>query len=295
MKNILEKAVKIMKENEIDHHESDLYLKVNENSKKLVEEYYFKVNVTTFVDQINNELWFDIPFAWYDIKAYEEYKKYKMQWMIDHGYNLDDVINTMQEMYEEGDHHGKKGSSPLNLFLDFEQSYGFDYNIYPCFEEWYNNEYKINKEEEKSVNTEKIGRIIDIFEDFLNDKGIRLKNEQRDADNLEDPYDIRTNIYGDDYYRLETDLESLFRDDEDKNIDDIAKELYENYNSAAILKAYYISESEILLKNVAKKDEEFIEKEKFGLAEYLMDTEDVFDTEALIDIMNQYLKDNELE
>lgn len=295
MKNILEKAVKIMKENEIDHHESDLYLKVNENSKKLVEEYYFKVNVTTFVDQINNELWFDIPFAWYDIKAYEEYKKYKTQWLLDHGYTLDDVINTMQEMYEEGDHHGKKGSSPLNLFLDFEQSYGFDSVIYPCFDEWYNNEYKINKEEEKNVNTEKIGQIIGIFENFLDDKGIRLKNEQRDADNQEDPYDVRTNIYGDDYYRLEADLENLFSDDEDKNIDEIAKELYENYNSAAILKAYFISESESLFENFAKKDEKFIEKEKIGLAQYLMDTEGVFDTEALVDVMNQYLKDNELE
>lgn len=289
MKNILEKAVKIMKENEIDHHESDLYLKVNENSKKLVGEYDFKENVTTFIDEIDNELWYDIPFAYvYDIKAYKEYKKYKMQWLLDHGYTLDDVIDYLEDCYEHQEEH------PKSLFKHFEE-YGFDYNIYPCFDEWYNNEYKINKEEEKSVNTEKIGQVIGVFENFLDDKGIRLKNEQRDADNLEDPYDIRTNIYGDDYYRLETDLESLFRDDEDKNIDDIAKELYENYNSAAILKAYYISESEMLLKNVAKKDEEFIKKEKFGLAQHILDSEGIFDTEELVDVMDQYLKDNELE
>ena len=127
-----------------------------------------------------------------------------------------------------------------------------------------NNEIN-RKEEEKSVNTEKIGQIIDIFEDFLDNKGIKLKNEQRDADNEEDPYDVRTNIYGDDYYRLEADLESLFSDDENKNIDDIAKELYENYNSAAILKAYFISEAEILFEDFAKKDKKFIEKKKIRI------------------------------
>lgn len=295
MKNILEKAVKIMKENEIDHHESDLYLKVNENSKKLIEEYDFKENVTTFIDEIDDELWYDIPFAWYNIRAYKEYKKYKMQWMIDRGYTLEDVVCIMQELYEEGDHYDNKGSSPQSLFKDFEQSYGFDGAIYPCFDEWYNNEYKINKEEEKNVNTEKIGRIIDIFEDFLDDKGIKLKNEQRDADNLEDPYDVRTNIYGDDYYRLEADLESLFVNNEDKNIDYIAKELYGIYNSAAILKSYFILKAECLLEDFVKKDEKFIKKEKFGLAQHLLDTEGILNTEELIDVINQYLKDNELE
>lgn len=57
-----------MKENEIDSHCSDLYVKVNSISKKFVEsEYQFPKNVTTFIDNIDHVRWYDIPFA------YEEY------------------------------------------------------------------------------------------------------------------------------------------------------------------------------------------------------------------------------
>lgn len=52
-----------MKESEIDTHESDLYVLVNDISKKIVNEYEFKNNVTTFKSQIDNKLWYDIPFG----------------------------------------------------------------------------------------------------------------------------------------------------------------------------------------------------------------------------------------
>jgi len=53
-----------MQENELDHHCSDLYVKKNSISTKFVNEYEFKMNVTTFIDAIDHELWYDIPFAY---------------------------------------------------------------------------------------------------------------------------------------------------------------------------------------------------------------------------------------
>lgn len=64
MKNIYKQAIKKMREKDIDHYNSDLYLRVNSISKKLIQEYNFKENVETFVDEIDHELWYDIPFAY---------------------------------------------------------------------------------------------------------------------------------------------------------------------------------------------------------------------------------------
>ena len=65
MVNIYERAFKEMKLDEIDHHYSDLYLKVTPVSKRLVSEYEFKNQVETF-RSINpkaaGSLWYDIPF-----------------------------------------------------------------------------------------------------------------------------------------------------------------------------------------------------------------------------------------
>ena len=70
-------------------------------------------------------------------EVYKEYKKYKTKWLIDHGYTLDDVIDYLQENYK----HQKE--DPYHLFGDFEE-YRFDYDIYACLDEWYNNEYQEN-------------------------------------------------------------------------------------------------------------------------------------------------------
>ena len=45
-------------------HRSDLYIPVNKETKRLIAEYEFKENVTKFKDAIDNEWWFDIPFAY---------------------------------------------------------------------------------------------------------------------------------------------------------------------------------------------------------------------------------------
>lgn len=50
---------------------------------------------------------------------------------------------------------------------------------------------------------DKAGRILGIFEDFLNKKGIEIKNEQRDWAKEDDPTEMYAIIFGDDYYDLE--------------------------------------------------------------------------------------------
>ena len=49
---------------EIDHHESDLYVPVNQTTEAIIAQYRFKSNVTRFISQIDRKPWFDIPFAY---------------------------------------------------------------------------------------------------------------------------------------------------------------------------------------------------------------------------------------
>lgn len=62
-----------MDEKEIDNHESDLYVKVNDVSKKWLESYEYKTQVTTFIDEIEKKPWFEVPFGYMP----EHYEKRK--------------------------------------------------------------------------------------------------------------------------------------------------------------------------------------------------------------------------
>lgn len=64
MKNICELAFERMQKEDIDHHESDLYLRVNHTSSELINEYDYKWMVTKFIDNIDHVLWYEVPFAW---------------------------------------------------------------------------------------------------------------------------------------------------------------------------------------------------------------------------------------
>lgn len=52
-----------------------------------------------------------------------------------------------------------------------------------------------------------IGQIIDIFEDFLDEKGVVIPNDERQERDFDD--DIIVNIYGTDYGNLSDDLENM--------------------------------------------------------------------------------------
>jgi hypothetical protein len=65
MKNIFEIASKTLPPEQIDHHDSDLYIMVTPESKKLINKYEFKNNVTTFISAFAPFVpWYDIPFAY---------------------------------------------------------------------------------------------------------------------------------------------------------------------------------------------------------------------------------------
>ena len=65
MRNIYEEAKKVLPPEEIDHHSTDLYIKVTPKSRLLVKQYDFKNLVTVFNSQIEPfGLWYDIPFAY---------------------------------------------------------------------------------------------------------------------------------------------------------------------------------------------------------------------------------------
>lgn len=56
-------AVKTLPANHISHWCSDLYLRVSPESKNLIDRYEFRNLVRTFTDQIDHQLWYEIPFA----------------------------------------------------------------------------------------------------------------------------------------------------------------------------------------------------------------------------------------
>lgn len=64
---------------------------------------------------------------------------------------------------------------------------------------------KITKEDRKEF----IGQVIDVFEDFLDKKGIIISNDERDIDSDLEP-EGSTNIYGNDYDSIREKLEKLF-------------------------------------------------------------------------------------
>lgn len=63
--NIKKKAMEILPKEDIDTHDSDLYLKVSDKSTELVNQMKDKDNglLSKFKSQIDNEMWYEIPFA----------------------------------------------------------------------------------------------------------------------------------------------------------------------------------------------------------------------------------------
>lgn len=61
----------------------------------------------------------------------KKYEIFKLQWMLDHGYTLDDLIHELQLLQNKN-----QDDSIKTLFDDWEYGYGFGSEIWPCYEEW---------------------------------------------------------------------------------------------------------------------------------------------------------------
>lgn len=80
MYELQRRVAKEMKLRDIDtdYTSSSLYLRKNETSTAIVSEYDYKSMVTQFVDAIDHEVWYEIPFAkfpYMDMKQIETLKK----------------------------------------------------------------------------------------------------------------------------------------------------------------------------------------------------------------------------
>lgn len=85
MNNIYFEALKVMPLSDIDHasFSSDLYLRVTPESRRLVSQYDFKNQVTTFKDNIEHDLWYEIPFA-FPFKIFEKVNGVVKPWEFSH-------------------------------------------------------------------------------------------------------------------------------------------------------------------------------------------------------------------
>ena len=71
-------------------------------------------------------------------KAYE---RFRLQWMLDHGRSLSELIDELQKLRDEGNPE----MSLQDLFRDWEFGYGFGSEIWPSFEEFLDVEYKMTE------------------------------------------------------------------------------------------------------------------------------------------------------
>ena len=82
--------------------------------------------------------------------ARQAYEQFRLQWMIDHGYSLEDLIRNLESMIEEDQNESGVRTSLLSLFQDWEFGIGFDGAIWPCYQEFLENEYLDTKETERN-------------------------------------------------------------------------------------------------------------------------------------------------
>ena len=68
------------------------------------------------------------------MKTLTSYERYQYNWLMEHGYSLDDFINSLDELQKEDPH-----ASIKELFKTWE-FHGFDGEIYSCGSEFHDNE-----------------------------------------------------------------------------------------------------------------------------------------------------------
>lgn len=62
--NICEIAMKLLPAEDIDHHETDLYIRKTPESTKLINKMKNKSLLSTFIDNIDHVVWYELPFCY---------------------------------------------------------------------------------------------------------------------------------------------------------------------------------------------------------------------------------------
>lgn len=79
--------------------------------------------------------------------AKNEYERFKLQWMLDHGFTLANLVCELGQLCKES---GSDVSLEA-IFMDWEFGYGFGSQIWPCFDEFLECEYKEMKTAHSSL------------------------------------------------------------------------------------------------------------------------------------------------
>lgn len=82
-----------------------------------------------------------------------KYKEFKLEWMLDHGYTLEDLISVLASIQEE------TGAELVEVFSDFEEEFGFNSDIYPSYDEWLDND----RGWKEKIMDEKLRKLLDKY------------------------------------------------------------------------------------------------------------------------------------
>lgn len=74
------------------------------------------------------------------------YERYQLEWMIEHGYSLDDLFSRMDDIVDNT-YHSSDRPLPSDSFENFEEVGFFGSEIWSCEEEWEDNDNKCYIEE----------------------------------------------------------------------------------------------------------------------------------------------------
>lgn len=67
----------------------------------------------------------------------DQYEKYKLQWMLDHGYSISDLIAELtEEQYSDPEDSDAISRTVDEIFEDWERDRGFSGEIWACKSEW---------------------------------------------------------------------------------------------------------------------------------------------------------------
>ena len=105
-----------------------------------------------------------------------DYQKYQLQWMLDHGYSLQDLMRELTEFQYDDPEDSDRISTPISeLFNEWEFDRGFGSEIWACEGEWREAECP----QRKAVNIQ-----WDI--DPEDDNGVELPNKIAIPNDIED-------------------------------------------------------------------------------------------------------------
>lgn len=69
------------------------------------------------------------------------YAAYQLQWMIDHGYSLEDLMRSLRDFQYDDPEDSNRITTPVDeLFAEWVQDVGFDGEIWACEDEWKSHE-----------------------------------------------------------------------------------------------------------------------------------------------------------